>query len=85
MQNQEAANLNKTRDNLSTKPLNLFDLIKNQLKKPEITKIECLLCDNNFDLIQSIDLKLYLAHLLSEHLLVISDVDHIGHFAKFIF
>ncbi|CAF0704556.1 unnamed protein product [Brachionus calyciflorus] len=68
--------------NLSTKPLNLIDWMK---KKSEDTKvmIQCLLCNQDFDIFSNTDLKIYLAHLLKTHKLVISDVDHIGHFQKY--
>ncbi|RNA31813.1 zinc finger protein 277-like [Brachionus plicatilis] len=68
--------------NVCTKPLNLIDRIKKKAENHEVIVV-CLRCDQEFN-VQDIDSqKNYLSHLLKEHRMVISDVDHIGHFQKY--
>ena len=75
-----------TRISLFNKPLNLIDFTsKQELSKLEInSEYECLLCNQKFNLVEE-NIKTYLAHLLVVHKLVISDVDQIGDFEKFVF
>jgi hypothetical protein len=63
-------------------PLNLADLNpkENHSGSNDESQFECILCDCSFNLED--DLKKYLAHLLTEHKIVISDVDHIGDLKK---
>lgn len=64
--------------------LNLSELMAPHSSQTEIiasSPIKCLCCQNEFA--QDLDFKSYLAHLLKEHKIVISDVDKIGHFPKF--
>lgn len=82
MQNQEETNFDNFKNRLNTKPLNLLDVMKKISTGPEISRYECLVCDKSFDL-ASTDIKVYLTHLLTQHQLVISDADQIGHFQKF--
>ncbi len=74
------------RISLFNKPLNLIDFTsKQELSKLEInSEYECMLCHQKFNLIEE-NFKTYLAHLLVVHKLVISDVDQIGNFEKFVF
>lgn len=69
--------------NLCTKPLNLIDRINKKKAENDKVLIVCLQCDQEFNIEESNSGKTdYLSHLLKEHRLVISDVDHIGHFQK---
>lgn len=69
-------------NSIHLQPLNLADLIPKE-KLPhsnDYSHCECLLCDCTYDL--EVDVKKYLAHLLTEHKIVISDVDQIGDLKK---
>jgi hypothetical protein len=75
-----------TRISLFNKPLNLIDLTtKQELSKLEInSEYECFLCSQKFNILDENN-KTYLTHLLIAHKLVISDVDQIGDFEKWMF
>lgn len=79
-------------ENKSEKISNKFNLHPqslSELKSKNLSKIsedeldvDCILCDQKFDI--NDDKKLYLAHLISAHQVVIADVKIIGHFKKYL-
>lgn len=64
--------------------LSLNELIKSTSKmnetKDDLSSIECILCDETFNLVE--DKKELLTHLIMSHKLVISDVNKISEFSK---
>jgi hypothetical protein len=71
----------------SAKKFNIYPQSLSELKLKKLKKVnqdeidvECLLCDQKFDI--SDEKKSYLAHLIGSHQVVIADVKLIGHFKK---
>jgi len=78
----ESAYRSNCLNSIHLQPLNLADLVpKENLSELNYdSECECVLCNCSFDL--EVDLKKYLSHLLTEHKIVISDVDQIGDLKK---
>lgn len=67
------------KSHLHPQSLNEFKLKKVKLNQDELD-VDCLLCERKFDI--NDDKKIYLAHLIASHQVVIADVKVIGHFKK---
>jgi len=79
MENKSAKMSNK----LNLQPQSLSELKAkkgNNLSEDELN-VDCIICDQKFDI--NDEKKLYLAHLISAHQVVIADVKIIGHFKKY--
>lgn len=73
-------NTSSSKSSKFNKPLNLVNLNHKDLSKVDNEFYECLICNEKFELNETF--KNYLAHLLIQHKLVISDVEQIGDFKK---